>query len=311
LITILNFISIKLITTGRLKWEIYEQERIFRYFDAMFTRKAIPYIPVICLLLACNSHPVANNADSITAVAAAAEMLPVDTTVNINMRMHAVDSIVSHIKAQHLEQQAAYLPPMHPNDTLFTQLYFKDKIPARLSYTTFEDSGEPFGMACFYFDPLFSIIHERTFGEEVVYGVVMRDGKYFSFSKSLKDNTLKFDETPESTVDYNTGGFLKYINDLIQLYPGFKFDIPVVKLKGDFALRVIQPVALYAAADTNSMIVDKLQPHTRIGYLQSSVERMEYRGKTWIWYKVKSGEKVGWVVGHPDWVEEITGEDLD
>jgi hypothetical protein len=278
----------------------------------MFINKIIPYITAVCVLhVACNNHPVAANADSSTTIAHAAEIAPTEAAKSITAQIHQVDSIVSNIKTKQFEHKDAYLPPMQLNDTLFTKLYFNDKVPVKISYTTFDESGKPSGIANFYFNDFFSIIHERNFGDEVVYGVVTRNGKYFSFSKSNKDGKLKLDETPEEAIDYNTGGFLKYILDLTQLYPDFKFDIPVVDLKGDFALRVVQPVTLYAAADTTSAVVSKLRQNTRVGYLLSSTKRIDYRGKSWIWYKVKNGEKIGWVVGHPDWIEEITGEDFD
>lgn len=278
----------------------------------MFINKTIPYITAICLLqLACNSQQAASSTDSATTIANTAEIAPTKAAEGITAQIHQVDSIVSSIKSKQFDHKDAYLPPMQLNDTLFTQLYFNGQVPVKIGYTTFDEGGKPSGIANFYFNDFYSIIHERNFGDEVVYGVVTRNGKYFSFSKANKDGKLKLDETPEEAIDYNTGGFLKYILDLTQLYPDFKFDVPVVDLKGDFALRVVQPVILYAAADTTSAVVGKLRQNTRIGYLQSSTNRIDYRGKSWIWYKVKSGEKIGWVVGHPDWIEEITGEDFD
>ncbi|MGO4292001.1 SH3 domain-containing protein [Chitinophaga sp. RAB17] len=278
----------------------------------MFIKKSLPYITTICLLqIACNSHKAPNSADAAVIIAQAAEAAPSPATDNITQLIHEADSVVNSIKMKQLEQRSAYMVRVPPNDTLFTHLYFKDNVPVKLSYTTFDETGKASGIAYFYFNDFFSFIHERRFRDEVVYAVVTRDGRYFSFSKADKDNRLKLDETPEAAVDYNLGGFLKYINDLIQLYPDFKFDIPVVKLKGDFALRALAPVPLYEKADTNSRIMGTLKPGTRIGYLAASRERISFRGKRWIWYQVKSGDKIGWVVGHPDWVEEISGEDFD
>jgi hypothetical protein len=161
----------------------------------MFINKIIPYITAICLLqAACNNHPVAANADSSTTIAHAAEIAPTEAAKSITAQIHQVDSIVSSIKTKQFEHKDAYLPPMQLNDTMFTKLYFNDKVPVKISYTTFDESGKPFGIANFYFNDFFSIIHERNFGDEVVYSVVTREGKYFSFSKSSKDSKLKLDD---------------------------------------------------------------------------------------------------------------------
>lgn len=274
----------------------------------MFISKSLPYLALGYLLaLSCNSPEAAKHVDTTTVKT----NIVVKETDSVDILIHAADSVVKSIKAASLQRKDAFLPPAGLNDTLFVQFYFKDKVPFRLNFTTFEDDGKAYGSGNFYFSESFPLIMELRIGDTDIYSVLTRDGKYFSFFKSAIDQTLRRSKLPIAVSDYMLGSLLKSVNDLIQLYPDFRFSIAETKLKGDFKLRVTEPLGLYAQADTNSTITDTLPKGIMVGYLQSSRERVYFRGKTWVWYQVKSNDKTGWIVGHPDFVEEMTDENAD
>jgi hypothetical protein len=225
-----------------------------------------------------------------------------------NKLMKEVDSLIGDISQhQFLVNKKGFSKNMF-TDTLSTTLYYKDSVPVRLQYTTFEDGGQPFGTADFYFNDFILFAHVMVFNEQNIFEVLTKEHEYLKFSKSVKSGIYKIINTPTEAKDYLSSSLIRKLYDLMQLYPDFKFHIPQIEFKGDLHLKIITTSPLYERADTNSTHISLLLKGESVGFIHAYDKRINFRGKEWIWYYIKYKDTFGWIVGHPDFVQELNDE---
>ncbi|SHN17093.1 hypothetical protein [Chitinophaga sp. CF418] len=225
--------------------------------------------------------------------------------------MKRIDSTVGAIKSQVYTTRTAYFPPNGINDTMKAMLFFEDETALRIQYSTFEDGGAAVGDDDLYFVKSLGIIRQSQYGNNIFYEGVAFDGRYICFKKSTEDGSFKKLEVPPGAIDDLTGYFLRTAHDLRQLYPEIKFDIPEISLKGDARLKIISAVPLYERPDTNAHKIRLLEDHSIVGFIRAIDSIGNFRDKKWIWYLVRSKTDSGWIVGHPDFVQEPTDENAE
>lgn len=267
------------------------------------------FLVCYCFSLACNNeNSRTTNSDTVVIKNA-------DTTIPViepdQVIMARIDSSVTAIREGMCDIQTAYFLPNVFNDTLKTTLFTRQGRALRIQYSIFEDSGNALGNNDLYFDDLLGIVKEIRSFEYVFYEYVGFNAEYICFRKSTKDGAFKKIALPVAATDGHIGHLLRTAHDLIQLYPQFKFTIPDISLRGDAQLKVFDTMTLYEAPDTNANKVGSLAAGSKIGFIRSNDKRGSAGGKEWIWYLVKTDSDSGWIVGHPDFVQDLTDENAE
>ncbi|SDF46792.1 hypothetical protein [Chitinophaga filiformis] len=266
---------------------------------------------VFTVCLACNNQqaPAVNN-DTVAVEKATSNPQAEGNGVDQEM-MKRIDSTVGAIKNRVYATRTAYFLPNGINDTLKTMLSFEDDTALRMQYSTFEDGGAAVGTNDLYFDKVFGVIKETQSANGAFYECITFDGRYISFRRSIQDGSFKKLDVPVGAVDGLTGILLRMAHDLKQLYPDIKFDIPEISLKGDTRLKTIAAIPLYETPDTNAHKIRLLKDRSIVGFIRTNDTIGSFGNKQWIWYFVKSSTDSGWIVGHPDFVQELTDENAE
>lgn len=263
----------------------------------------------LTVCLACNhQNPTAVDNDTI-AVEQATPAPEAEENGADQEIMKGIDSTVEAIRNGSWEIRTAYFPPNGIHDTLKTTLFFRDGVALRMQYSTFEDGGAAVGTEDLYFDKLFGVIKASHYTNRAYYECITFDGRYLGFSKS--GGILKGDNVPQEAMDGWMGILLRTAHDLKQLYPGVKFNIPEIRLEGMAALKITDTIPLYETPDTNAHKIKLLDYRSSVKFLRASDTIGEFRNKKWIWYFVRSNTDSGWIVGHPDFVQELNDESTD
>lgn len=82
-------------------------------------------------------------------------------------------------------------------------------------------------------------------------------------------------------------------------------------MKGLSRLLVMKVIPLYESPDTTAHKIKLLKYRARIGFIRSNNIIGDYGDRKWIWYFVKSDTDSGWVVGHPDFMQELIDENAE
>ncbi|MCF6405271.1 hypothetical protein L3C95_20370 [Chitinophaga filiformis] len=266
---------------------------------------------LLLLSLACNNPKVpAVNGDTVADDQAMPALKAEDSDADQGL-MKRIDSIADVIRDGSYETRRAFFPPNSIRDTLKTTLFFKDGKALRIQYSTFEDGGAAVGNEDLYFDKSLGVIRGGPSGNDAFYECVTLDGRYIRFRKSILDGTFKKADVPPGATDGLMGLILRTVHDLRQLYPDIAFDVPEIPLRGDARLKMISAVPLYEGPDTNAHKIRLLQDRAVVGFIRASDSIGSFRDKRWIWYFVKSDTDSGWIVGHPDFVQELTDENAE
>ncbi|RFS21199.1 SH3 domain-containing protein [Chitinophaga silvatica] len=205
----------------------------------------------------------------------------------------------------------SYLPPTKSTDTLFIVLNYKNGAPVKLEYTTFEDGGAAYGTSSFYFLKDGKIVHKYNYDSYDSYQVYMPGKALIWFTRNKDDKQYKITDIPADGMDAYLAAFMKNLNDLIQVFPQIKFNIPQMEHHGDLLLIVFAPLKIYESPDTTSKLLGTLETRDRVGFVGVNNKKVTIEEKTWIWYHVRSRTIEGWVIGHPDFIQELNDENGD
>lgn len=271
-----------------------------------------PYLKVvlslsIATLISCNeghkSQQVQASTDTTLPAAAAKATEPGPLAA-----IRRIDSLIAAIDQQEYSKSKAFLEPIEEQDTVWTTLYYSNKLARKLEYTLLGDAGTDEGVGHLYFLPDSTVISKAEIGLDLLFEVLSANGDYYVFFKRAADGSYK-PVNKDADLDTQFATKLRRrIFDLMQPYPDYNLGVSDQLIGKGLILTALGKLSVYEQKDTASRELSQLNRGDKVEYLQSSRKTGSWNGKRWVWYQIKWKEKVGWVIGYPGFLLEETDE---
>jgi Bacterial SH3 domain len=261
-----------------------------------------PIFFILCILLltcACtNTSEKANDIREITT--------PLDSP-NIDSLFRQTMEIEAH-KADY-DQIRATIKAANWEDSTRLQLFLAKQKPKMLTFTTFDDAGEPAGEGVYYFDQTaFPFAEKISGGEGAFYSVFFKDGGFVPFSNI--NSTLKLQESNNFARNYRRALSAKEINVFMQKFPTIKYQNISFDQDSSFLLKTLSNLRLRTAPSISSNTIVVIPKDSLVQFLAATTLTDTVETMSWIWYKVKmqKSNQIGWVFGHPKYLMVVDDE---
>lgn len=262
---------------------------------------------VFILLIAQGCINPPEKVDDTLKVSKSKDTIPISNPINIDtifnqiMKIEAdkanYELIESNIKAANWE------------DTTHLRLFLLKQQPKILTFTTFDDAGDPAGDGVYYFDQTafpFAIKISNQVGE--FYSVFLKNGGFAPFSNI--NSTLKLQQSNNFSKNYRSALSAKQISDFMQKFPAIKYQNVSFNQDSTFLLKTLTNLRLRTEPSTSSNTVVIIPKNSLVQFLAATKVADTVETMSWIWYKVKvqKSNQIGWVLGHPKFLMEVDDE---
>ena len=181
------------------------------------------------------------------------------------------------------------------------ELLVKNNMPVKLYYT-YCDSAT--GLAQIFFLNRCTVSILKMEDHDSVVSVFFGDHKALFYDKT--NGVISHLSMDRKNLLFHEANMARELSSDMSFFPSFKYN----KLKPwpDTDLptaMTISKIPLRTSPNKNSKIIQTLTNESSLFYLEPSNKLDTIGTRIWIWYKVRTDSgKIGWVFGHPDFIED-------